>query len=197
MDKKSVRTAALASLRQRALFGHQNRSAKSRAQLDRLLRKLAPKSVLAYTPLGFEADIRPLFPTWRRRYKLYVPFMEDISFKMVRFRLPLTRQALGIFAPADSGLEIKKVDVMIVPAVAVDAAFKRIGFGKGMYDRFYATLQNKPVVIFVQPFFVRSRQIVTDERDVRGDFLVSAQGVIQFRGTLHDNRTTRHRSRNR
>lgn len=194
MDKKSVRSAALAQLRKRALWGRAGRNAKVRRHLESLVKRLAPKSVLAYVPLGFEADIRPLFPAWRRRCNLYVPFMGDISFTMVRYRLPLTRQRLGILAPCASGQEIKKVDVMIVPAVAIDAAFKRIGFGKGMYDRFYPTLQNKPIVIFVQPFPLLTDRTVSDEWDLRGDFLVSDQGIIQSRGTLHDNRNNRHRS---
>lgn len=197
MDKKSVRAKALAQLKERSHLGHKSRSAQVRGHLESLLNSLQPKSVLAYVPMGFEADIRPLFRSWRRRYKLYVPFMEGISFKMVRFRLPLTRQRLGILAPADSGQKIKKVDVMIVPAVAVDAAFKRIGFGQGMYDRFFPTLKNKPIVIFVQPFCVRTPLRVTDGYDLRGDFLVNAQGIIQSRGTLHDNRTTCRRSRHR
>ena len=197
MDKKSVRSAALAQLKKRAVSGRFARSAKVRKELERLVGRLRPKTVLAYLPLEFEADIRPLFRPWRSTSKLYVPFMEGVSFKMVRYRLPLKRQRLGILAPTDSRQKIKKVDVMIVPTLAVDAAFKRIGFGKGMYDRFYPTLQNKPIVIFVQPVSIRADRTVSDEWDLRGDFLVSDQGTIQSRGILHDNRNTRYRSRHR
>lgn len=186
IDKSSIRSKSLDLLKKRAKIAHDWRSAKVRKHLDLLLRDLNPKSVLIYLPIWFEADIKPSFIKWRKQYKLYAPFMEGVSFKMVRYRLPLQRRELGIFSPDKSGQKIKKVDVMIVPAVAIDSAFRRIGFGKGMYDRFYSTLKNKPIVIFVQPFPVRTKAVVTDSLDIKADFLVSCSGVIQALGNSHD-----------
>lgn len=198
MTKQSVRSRALERLRHATSRGKLTRDAQTNAHLIALLRRLDPAVVLGFVPLGFEADIRPTLHWLKARKKLLVPFMEGVSFKMVPYRLPLSYQALGIFTPADSGQRTAKVEVMIVPALAIDSAFRRIGFGKGMYDRFYAELSHKPIVIFVQPFPIVEPTVVTESHDIVGDFLVSARGVHRNRrGTLNDNRNLSHRSRER
>ncbi|GHV59466.1 5-formyltetrahydrofolate cyclo-ligase [Campylobacterota bacterium] len=191
MNKQIARQSALAQLKARPRTLRQYQSALVRRHLTKLLRSIRYKNVLIYLPMEFEAAITACFLPKKRGVKIYAPFIEGVSFKMVEYRLPLKRQ-LGIFAPTQSTREIKKVDVMIVPVLAVDAAFKRIGFGRGMYDRFVAALANKPIVIFVQPFLVQILQVITGEWDIRGDFLVSAKGVIQRRGNQNDRDIHRH-----
>ncbi|MDR3162936.1 MAG: 5-formyltetrahydrofolate cyclo-ligase [Helicobacteraceae bacterium] len=184
MDKRLAREEALNRLKSAPLGVRLANSAKTRKNLKRVLKALKPKSVLIYLPLPFEADLRALFPTLRRNKKLYFPLVEKISFKMVEYKLPLERQ--NISAPRRSGRKIEKVEVMIVPCLCVDAAFRRVGFGRGMYDRFVCTLQNRPIVIFVQPFFLRLTRVITDNWDIRGDFLVSAGGAIYNSRNLND-----------
>lgn len=193
MTKELIRSDGLALLKRRSRVAHDYRSAKVRRKLDALLKKLSPKTVLIYLPLNFEANIKPCLKSWRANYKLYAPFIEGVNFKMVRYRLPLQRGKLKILSPNNSGQNIRKVDVMIVPAVAIDSSFRRIGFGKGMYDRFYSTLKNKPIVIFVQPLFVYTKRVVTNSLDIRADFVVTGDKVIKVTGKRHD-RNSRNRS---
>ncbi len=198
MTKERLRQEALERLRRATASGKIARDQKSSRHLIALLKALDPDRVLAYVPLAFEADISPALRWLKARKKLFVPFMQGVSFKMVPYRLPLKHQALGIFTPADSGQLTAKVEVMIVPALAIDGAFRRIGFGKGMYDRFYARLPHKPIVIFVQPFPIVESTVVTKRHDIAGDFLVSARGVLRNRrGTPYDNRNLSHRSGHR
>ncbi|MDR0746954.1 MAG: 5-formyltetrahydrofolate cyclo-ligase [Helicobacteraceae bacterium] len=184
MDKQRVREEALNRLKSAPIGTRLANSAKTRGHLKKVLRALKPKSVLVYLPLPFEADLRGLFPALRRNKKLYLPSVEKISFKMVEYGLPLERQSVS--APRRGGRKIEKVEVMIVPCLCVDAAFRRVGFGKGMYDRFVCTLRNKPIVIFVQPFFLRLTRVITDNWDICGDFLVSAGGAIHNLRNLND-----------
>ncbi|MDR0664301.1 MAG: 5-formyltetrahydrofolate cyclo-ligase [Helicobacteraceae bacterium] len=190
MDKETIRARALEKLKSRSKAVCAAQSAKTRRTLEKLLKKLDFKSVLIYLPLWFEADLRPLFRPLRRRAKLYAPFIADVSFKMVAFRLPLERRSLGVLTPANSLREIKKADLLIVPAVAVDADFKRVGHGKGMYDRFVCDLVKKPTVIFVEPFFLRAPK-VGDVWDIEGDYLVSGDKVICNLGNRYGLRTYR------
>ena len=43
---------------------------------------------------------------------------------------------------------INNIDIAIVPAVGVDGNLQRIGFGKGMYDRFFEKLQEETIYNF-------------------------------------------------
>ena len=97
------------------------------------------KNVMLYVPLKTEVNLYPLIQRLRKEKKiLYVPFMEGASFRLVKYRLPLKKKQFGIKEPNDSKqYRIKNIDIAIVPIVGVDVTRRRVGFGKGMYDRFY------------------------------------------------------------
>jgi len=151
----------------------------------------AAKSVLAFWPLGLEPDIRTSLHHLRRGKKVYLPFMEDDSFKMVPFRLPLEPKRFGIYEPGNSNRKIKKIDVAIVPAVGVDGEGRRIGFGKGMYDRFFARLRVRPYIIFVQSELCKTTQYICDDYDVKADQLITPHARYSvMKGTNYVRRDT-------
>jgi len=149
--------------------------------LLKFLRHNSSKRILFYWPFGFEADIRRTILALRSKKSLYLPFMDDVSFKMVPLRLPLERKAFGIYEPRISNLNIKLIDIAIVPVVGVDGAGRRIGFGKGMYDRFFPTLKRKPLTIFVQSCRCYTELPLCDDYDIQGDLLITPDGVRRMK----------------
>jgi len=139
------------------------------------LKKRKNSSILFYIPLGFEADVRKVLTKMRRNNNVYVPFMVGESFKMVPFRLPLKKKKFGIFEAGNTLRNINKIDIAIVPAVGVDKNLQRVGFGKGMYDRFFAKLKKRPYTIFIQPEICYTKEIVCDSYDVTCDVLLTAK----------------------
>ena len=137
------------------------------------LKGIKNKRILFYYPLYFEADIRQTLGLVRKKCEIYLPFMEGESFKMVTFRLPLKKHHLGIFEAGKSLKNIKKIDIAIVPVVGVDKNMQRIGFGKGMYDRFFSTLKQKPYTIFVQSNLCYSKDALCDSYDIGCDLLLT------------------------
>ena len=135
--------------------------------------KSKSKSILFYYPLGFEVDISKVLIAMRRRTKVYLPFMEGESFKMVDYRLPLIKKKFDIFEAGNSIKKIDKVDIAIVPALGVDVNLQRIGFGKGMYDRFFAKLKKKPFTIFIQAGHFYTREKICDKHDISCDLLIT------------------------
>ncbi len=97
------------------------------------------KNVMLYLPLKNEVNLYSLILRLRKEKKaLYVPFMEGASFRLVKYRLPLKKKQFGIKEPNDSKqFRIKNIDLAIVPMVGTDETHRRVGFGKGMYDRFF------------------------------------------------------------
>jgi 5-formyltetrahydrofolate cyclo-ligase len=160
-----------------------SRNAKVKSLLEAVIKELHPKSILLYWPMGFEADIRKTIKSLRHTKEVYLPFMDGVSFKMVPFRYPLERKAFGIYEPRDSYRKYNLIDVAIVPVVGVDGSLRRVGFGKGMYDRFFPTLKTKPFTIFIQSCACQTTQNVCDDYDVQGDLLITPQGVQGMRKT--------------
>jgi len=144
-------------------------------KLEKIIDRLNPSSILFYLPLPMEVDLRGLMNRYRKKkLKILIPKVEKESFKMVEYRLPLEENSFKILEPK-SQLSYKKVDLIIVPVIAVDKSMRRVGFGKGMYDRFYEKLKNKPKVIFVQRLALLSNTSVCKSFDIKCDIYISSK----------------------
>jgi prephenate dehydrogenase len=99
--------------------------------------------------------------------------MQDLSFKMVKYQLPLKKKKFSILEPVNKQQTLQKIDLAIVPIVGITQDFKRIGFGKGMYDRFFAKLKYKPKIIFLQLSPCISKENIADEFDIKADEYIS------------------------
>ncbi len=148
-------------------------SAKVESSLELIIELHNPKSILFYLPLVHEVDISKLLKKERKKRVVYVPFMVGDSFKMVAYRLPLVQGKFNIKETRNSFLNIKHVDMIIVPIIGIDKTYRRIGFGKGMYDRFYERLTKKPIVIFLQTTLCFSSSTVTDDYDIKADYVIT------------------------
>ncbi|MBD5165935.1 5-formyltetrahydrofolate cyclo-ligase [Helicobacter sp.] len=136
-----------------------------------------PINLLFYSPLPLEFDIRKLLRFYRKtkRVRVFLPFMHEESFKAVPYRLPLQKKSFGVFEPSDSSYHAT-IDCAIVPVLGVDKELRRIGFGKGMYDRFFAPYQasrKTPKILFVCRNFNYASEVITQDYDIRGDVLIT------------------------
>jgi 5-formyltetrahydrofolate cyclo-ligase len=133
------------------------------------------KNILLYIPLESEVDVRPLINVLRKRRdtKVYVPFMEGDSFIPVEFRYPLRKKRFGIQEPPYSKCYKKKIDAAVVPIVGIDPSLRRVGFGAGMYDRFYDRLGYRPVTIFTQLKLCVSDTLITSSYDIEPDYIIT------------------------
>ena len=143
-------------------------------KLEEFIKRSDSKNILLYIPLGIEVDVKPLIISLRKtRKNVYVPFMQGDSFKIVKYRLPLYKKRFGIKEPNNSFLKAKKIDIAIVPVVGVDVIGKRIGFGKGMYDRFFGNLGYKPIMVFTQLILCKSEKILSESYDIQANYIIT------------------------
>lgn len=173
LTKENFRKNCLQKLRNLPLHNKTYRDTRLNNRLLRHLLHAKKSKILFYYPLSSEADIRRSINTLRAKHEIYLPFMEGESFKMVPLRLPLKQKKFGIFEAGNSNRKIKNIDIAIVPVVGVDGNMQRIGFGKGMYDRFFAKLKKRPFTIFIQSDFCFTKHAVCDDYDVDCDLLIT------------------------
>jgi len=147
-------------------------------KLLQLLRHKKRQKILFYYPLDMEVNIVKSLVKLRKNNDIYLPFMVEQSFKMVPFRLPLTRKKFNILEPGNSNRKIRKIDIAVVPVVGVDGNLQRVGFGKGMYDRFFDKLQKKPYIIFTQLELCYTKELICDDHDIACDLLITPKKII-------------------
>jgi 5-formyltetrahydrofolate cyclo-ligase len=100
------------------------------------------RSVALFWPMAnkHEVDLRDLDASLRARgVRVAYPTIDPATFAMTfRFVDDLTsmqERDFGFLEPLESAPEVDALDVVVVPALAVDPAGHRIGYGAGYYDR--------------------------------------------------------------
>ncbi len=172
--KSDFRKTCIKRLKFDSRFLKYKKDKKTVKELKKLIDIYKPKNVLLYIPMDMEVDVLPLINSLRKsRINVYVPFMVNDSFKLVKYRLPLEKKRFGIKEPKNSFCFQKEIDLAIVPIVGVDKLCKRIGFGKGMYDRFFDRLNYKPTVVFTQLTLCKAKEILTNKYDIQADYIIT------------------------
>ena len=183
MDKKKIfREKVKSKIKKLSKIGRIKRDKLVVMKLDQLIKKHKYKNILLYIALPDEVDSMQLIKKIRRKTNIFVPFMEGVSFKMVKFRLPLSRKKFGIKEPINSFIKAPKIDLAIVPVLGVDGAFKRVGFGKGMYDRFFDSLSHSPRVVFIQLVDCFTKEVICESHDIRTDIYITPYKTVMRRG---------------
>jgi len=175
MNKKLFREYCLKRLKKASIVGRYKKDKLVLERLYRLIVQSNARKIMLYLPLKTEVNLYPLIKRLRReKRELYVPFMEGKSFRVVKYRYPLEKKYFGIKEPKDSKqYRIKRLDIAIVPIVGVDVTHRRVGFGKGMYDRFFEKeIKNINKIVFVARELCYSKEIITDHYDVKADMII-------------------------
>lgn len=174
--KATFRKASITALRKASGHGAYMRD---KFVLERVYAQIVEanaQNIMLYIPLGMEVNLFPLILKLRKeKRKLYVPFMEGASFRLVKYRLPLQKKRFGIKEPKDSKqVRNKQIDMAIVPIVGIDLTLRRVGFGKGMYDRFFEkNHKNIKEVVFVARKLCYAHTLVTNHYDVKADKIIA------------------------
>ncbi|MDR1460295.1 MAG: 5-formyltetrahydrofolate cyclo-ligase [Campylobacteraceae bacterium] len=180
--KEQFRKESLTKLEFVSEYKHLKNSKTALLKLKNVLKKIKFKTICLYFPLKSEVDIRILLNYLRKEKKVYVPFMECVSFKLVKYRLPVQKKRFNIMEPSNSFARVPKIDVAVIPVVGVDGDMRRVGFGKGMYDRFFASLKPAPLVIFIQLTKCFTKERLCEAYDVQADIYITPTDIMIKRG---------------
>ena len=87
----------------------------------------------------------------------------------------------GIPVPQESvRVTTTKIQVVFVPLLAYDKSGHRLGFGKGFYDRFLASLE-QPVLKLGLSFFAPEEVIPVESHDIPLDFCITPEQILKFK----------------
>ncbi len=166
--------------------------------LSESMKRTIPRGgkILFYSPFPDEVDILPLFHDLLGSgdYGFFFPKITSLK-KALMEAVPVSigsdlRQEdlhFGIFEPISGAYEDpKNLDLVLVPAVAVDYMGNRVGFGRGFYDRFLVRVSQKCKKWGV----VFSGQVMelveTNAYDIPLDSIVSENGFLECEGRTQE-----------
>ncbi len=149
--------------------------------LQKVLITKRAKHILLYYPLLGEFDITALLYKLKKKRGVcvYLPKLKGDEFEIIPFRFPLFKERFRLYEPRGKTQKNPKIDAMVVPMLGWDCKMRRIGFGKGYYDRFYAKLSNKPYIIFVSLLGLYVKENVTQDFDIGADLIVTPRYKVR------------------
>ena len=96
--------------------------------------------VLAYRAIGTELDLDGLTTELADAGRLALPRVVGDRLEVVPWRPgdELVRTRFGVEEPTAEAIDIRSIDVVLVPGLAFDLRCFRLGYGGGFYDRLLA-----------------------------------------------------------
>ncbi|MFL5789913.1 MAG: 5-formyltetrahydrofolate cyclo-ligase [Actinomycetota bacterium] len=144
----------------------------------------AASTVLAFSSFGSELPMLPLIEALvARGMRVGLPVItgDEIVARAWRPGEPTTTTSFGAEEPAGGApIDPVSIDVIVTPAVAVDRAGRRVGYGGGFYDRFLPRTRAGAARVAV----VLAVQLVDDDLpagsfDLPVDVIVTPDEVIR------------------
>jgi len=185
-EKRKVRVALLATRSRLTLVQVNKKSKEICANLLALELFIRANRVALYSPIKNEVKTEAIFKAARECEKeIYFPRVQNsiLGFHKVDDLGELIPGTFGIAEPSpySTKTRVKDLDMIIVPGVAFDLLGRRLGYGKGYYDRALINVENERVVGLAFSFQVLSR-IPAEPEDRGVGILITENGIIFTQG---------------
>ena len=140
-------------------------------------KKIKGQIIGGYYPYNYEMNVIPVLEKFEKsNYLISLPKIgknSEMNFFQWSFKEPLNINKYGIPEPISNN--IKYPDILLVPLVAYDKNFNRIGYGGGFYDRYINRIKKikKIITIGLAYSFQRVKKIPFDKYDIKLDFIIT------------------------
>lgn len=126
--------------------------------------------VMLFYPLKYEINLLDLL---NDNKKFYFPKVAGENLLVCPYdsSIRLEKSALNIYEPCSAPVFPEILDLIFVPALAVDKNNFRLGYGGGFYDRFLKTIDVITAVPIYENFVVE--ELPHDDYDVRVDCIIT------------------------
>ena len=140
-------------------------------------KKIYGKTVGGYYPYNYEVDVMKILDNFEKKdYRISLPKIEK-NFKMNFFnwsiKEPLIINKYGIPEPTSN--KIIYPNIFLIPLVAYDNKFYRIGYGGGYYDRYLKRIKKRKKIttIGLAYSFQKVKKIPINKYDIKLDFVIT------------------------
>ena len=184
-QKKAMRADLRARRRNLTSSERENATAAYTELLTGLVQNTGATSIAAYLPAHDEPDIRP-FLTWASDNNIRTLMPVSREDGLLDWVVDLDDEVVGEYGVPEPVGELlgpmaaDDVDLMIIPAAAVDHAGMRLGWGRGYFDRLLGSMEVRPPVYAVIFDGELVESVPTELHDKAVDGAVTPSGITTF-----------------
>lgn len=151
-------------------------------RLEKTAAFLLSNKIMMYHSLPDELDTHEFLKKWAGKKRFFLPRINGVNLEVLPY--DESRLELGSFHIEEpTGNEItnpEEIEMVVVPAVAYDRKGKRLGRGKGFYDRFLA--QTKATKVGVGYEFQLVDELPAEDHDIPMDMVITQHTTIVITG---------------
>ena len=142
-------------------------------------KKVSGKIIGGYYPYNYEINILQILEKFeKKKFNITLPKIKknsQMDFFQWSMNDPLAINKFGIPEPISE--RIKYPDVLLVPLLAFDKNFNRIGYGGGFYDRYIAKIRKRKKILTIgfAYSFQKVKKIPTNSYDIKLDFIITSK----------------------
>ena len=139
--------------------------------------KISGKIIGGYYPYNHEVDAIKILKNFEKlNYQISLPKIKknsQMDFFHWSMKDPLEINKYGI--PEPTSRKIVHPNILLVPLVAFDKNFNRVGYGGGFYDRYIQKIKirKKVVTIGLAYSFQKVEEFIVNEHDIRLDLIIT------------------------
>ena len=89
----------------------------------------------------------------------------------------LIKNKFGIYEPIDGYPNTpNEHDIVIIPALAADKTFNRVGYGGGFYDKYLRDIQCLKIILI--PDVLLEKNIPHETHDIKSDMIITENQIL-------------------
>lgn len=188
MDKKKIRNIYIKKRENLSLEDIRQHSDRINSFVESIISKIQPKVVHCFLPIRhkLEFDTTHIFNyCWSKKIITLIPVSNfktnEMSSVLYTKETKTSINKWGIPEPNPLISKAEELpDIVFTPLLAFNSKGYRVGYGKGFYDKFFSSLDRKPLVIGIS-FFDAIEQIDDlNELDIPLDYCITPKEIITF-----------------
>ena len=139
------------------------------------------KNIFTYYSFSDEVSTLDIFNKTEKNW--FIPKIEQKNLLVCPFnKNNLIENQYKIMEPktSENNINPDELDMVIIPALAADRNGYRIGYGKGYYDRFLASIKSKSIkatLVFSDLLF---DNIYPNEFDIKSDIIITDKEILRI-----------------
>lgn len=136
------------------------------------------KNIMCYYSFGSEVSTLEYFNDNSKNW--YLPKIIDNDLLVCPYCSDFVENKYKICEPNSNPVNETVIDMVIIPALAVDKNGYRIGYGKGYYDRFIKKLHNNVCKVVLIPSELLIDNIYPDSFDEKCDYIITEKNMLKI-----------------
>ncbi|WP_267523561.1 5-formyltetrahydrofolate cyclo-ligase [Campylobacter sp. MG1] len=136
-------------------------------------------NLLLYISKEKEINLQKYKRLLSKKFNIYCPKMLDNnSLAFTKLRLPYVNSKYKIKESMSKNENIK-LDIAIIPTLGIDGDFRRIGYGKGYYDKTFSNINYNLLIIFIQNIESITKDKICSSLDLKCDFYITPKRIYK------------------